>query len=135
MVSKDEYGQILSTALENAAQNAEKAFKIEIPRQFTIEMVGAGNPRRHNLSRERVVDLLYINEDQFWLLINIMVIEIDPEANMTVVSLSVTGHGPGRFEDTFHYANGTGPFHQVLPMNLKVSRLIPLGKAPEDFIP
>jgi hypothetical protein len=132
-VNKDEYQKIFDIALENASINAEKAFNLDVPRRFHVEVRGGGMSYRI-LPAENVVDAIYIDENQFWLLINVMVIEVMPDANLTIVSLTITGHGPGTFEQTFSYSDGKGPFHQVLPLELKLSRYIPLDKAPNDFI-
>lgn len=132
-VNKSEYQKIFELALENASKNAEKAFHVDVPRRFHIELRGASISYRV-LPSENVVDAIFIEENQFWLLINVMVIEVSLEANLTIISLNITGHGPGTFEQTFSYSDGKVPFHQVLPLELKLSRFIPLDKAPDDFI-
>ena len=132
-MNKNEYQKIFELALENASKNTEKAFNVAVPRRFHIELRGAGISYRV-LPSESVVDAIFIDENQFWLLVNVMVIEVNLESNLTIISLTITGHGPGTFEQTFSYSEGKGPFHQVLPLELKLSRYIPLDKAPDDFI-
>jgi hypothetical protein len=101
LVSKPEFKALVENDLENAAQNAEKTFEVSVPRRFQIDLIGAGKQKRL-LTPDEVVDDLYIDAHQFWLLINVMVTEILPDSNMTIISMNVSGHGPGPFEKPFN---------------------------------
>jgi hypothetical protein len=128
-MDKDGYRNLFYTALQTAAKNAEKVYQIGVPRTFHIDLLGAGHPQQ-TLPPESAIDALYISSDQFWLLIDVSIGEINLDGNYTLVHISVTGHGLSTFEHTWNYAKGCGPFKQVIALQLRMTRYAPL---PPDF--
>lgn len=127
-MTRDEFGKLFERVIENAAKNAELIFKIHVPRTFHIEIIGARRPRRI-LPPDKVVDDLFISESQFWQVINVGVTEVNTTYQFTIISLSVSGHEPGPFENTWNTPPGNGPFKQVV-YELKISQHLPI---PKDF--
>jgi hypothetical protein len=127
-VTRDEFRKLFERVIENAAKNAELIFKIHKPRTFHIEIIGAGRSRRI-LPPDVAVNDLYINENDFWKVINVGVTEINTTYQFSIISLTVSGHEPGPLEDTWNTPPGNGPFKQVV-YELKISKHLPI---PQDF--
>jgi hypothetical protein len=117
LVTKEEFGKLLDTALEKAAQNAEQILRQTIPRNFQISLFDPQNTS-NDIDVDSAVELLYIGDDQFYAIIDVAVLEVTPR--WTRVWMHPSGHQPRPFEDTYNYESGSGPFKQAIAIPIKV---------------
>jgi hypothetical protein len=115
-VTKDEFARRFGEALEVAAANAEARFRRPIPRNFRIELHGA-NHIRDLMEPAAAVDALYLDEDRFYVIIDLAVLGVGP--SWTTVFTRVSGHAPGPWEKTWNDPPGSGPFKQLLSAELR----------------
>jgi hypothetical protein len=101
---------LFEAELEKAAQYAEKRGGSSVPRNFIIELHGTGYSKEI-FDVETAAMALWIDEDSFWVVIDVSVKEISED--VTKVFVRASGHWPVPFEQTFNYASGTGPFKQI----------------------
>ncbi len=117
-MNKEEFKVLFERALEVAAQNAEEKIGHAVPREFEIEFHGkAPNPRI--LRKEEALEEIYIDADRFYRIINVAVRRISK--GVTTVFVGISGHAPGRFDQTWNRPSGSGPFKQVLANDLRLA--------------
>jgi hypothetical protein len=115
-MSKEEFQALFEHALEVAAQNAEKKLGRPVPRRFEIELHGLA-PHPRMLKPSEVIDEIYLGPDRFFIVIDIGVKAVSKKGCIVFVGLS--GHSPGPLTQTWNQPPGSGPFKQVLAINLK----------------
>ena len=107
-MNKSEFNQAFLSALEEAAIYAESSLGRRIPRNFVIELHGAGTSGAQ-MSPEDALDALFIDERRFYRIIDVAVIEVAP--NQTTVFVRASGHQPAPLEQT--WGGASGPFKQI----------------------
>lgn len=117
-MTKDEFAQLFRRYLDLAAQNAEERYKITVPRNFLIEFHGKGHSHRIPIDVDTAINDLFIDENTFFRVIDIMVIEVRKSA--TRVFVRPSGHHPEGFERTWNNPPGNGPFKQLISLDLQV---------------
>jgi len=110
-MSKEEFKTLFEHALETAARNAEKELGRAVPRQFEIEMGGLA-PHSRIMSKEAILEEIYLGPDQFYRIIDISVCRVSKD--VSTVYMVVSGHTPGPLNRTWNQPSGSGPFKQVL---------------------
>lgn len=117
-MTKEEFAQLFRHHLDLAAQNAEERYKITVPRNFLIELHDAGYSPRVPIDVDTAIDALFIDENTFFRVIDIMVIEVRKSA--TRVFVRPSGHHPEGFERTWNNPAGNGPFKRLISLDLRV---------------
>lgn len=88
-----------------------------MPRTFEIEMHGLV-PRSSVLTKEDVLEAIYLGPARFYRIIDVAVCQVGKD--FCTVFLTVSGHEPGTFSQTWNQPPGSGPFKQVLSDEIKV---------------
>ena len=105
-------------ALEIAARNAEKQLGFPVPRQFEIEMHGLCRHSRM-LSKEEAFEQIYLGPDLFYRVINVAVRRVGKHAS--TVFMGISGHAPCPLDQTWNQPPGSGPFKQVLSIEIELT--------------
>jgi hypothetical protein len=108
LMNKQEFRDIYYRCLEDAVVKAEQYRKVTLPRTFEIEFHGFGFSG-DLIDPEDACEFLYLGDDEFIYLVDLMVKRVTEET--TTIFVRVSGHWPReRFEETFNYKEGRGPF-------------------------
>lgn len=111
IMTKNEYLILFENALELAAKNVETMLGHAVPRHFEIEFNGL-TPKTRLLTVESALNELYIGPDLFYRIIDMAVRGVSNQH--CTVFLSVSGHPPGSFDQTWNQPADSGPFKQVI---------------------
>jgi hypothetical protein len=117
-MTRDTFKTLFESALEVAAENADKKLGRSVPRVFEIEMHGLA-PHARTLTKEHALDEVYIASDRFYRIIDLAVRRVSKD--VTTVFMRVSGHSPGSFADTWNQPIGSGPFKQLLADEIEVA--------------
>jgi hypothetical protein len=112
-LTKDEFEELFTRSARAAIADAETRLGRSLPTEFDVELHGAG-VSGEMASRERAVDLMYINNDTFYRLIDIAVKAIHRDRPLLFARIS--SHPPSTFDKTWNTPKGNGPF-KVLTSN------------------
>ena len=110
-MNKQEFGQLFFKSLSEAANIADKRLGKSVSRSFEIELHGADHSGSL-LSTKDALDALYIDDGQFFKIIDVAVIGISPKN--TRMFVRVSGHIPSSFDETWNQPPGMGPFKQLV---------------------
>jgi hypothetical protein len=110
-MTKDEFRKLFDHALATAIANAEQRLQHAIPANVQIMLHGAEH-RGDLLSPSEAAEALYLGEDIFYVVIDVMVIAFS--AQSTQVFMAASGHEPRSFDQTWNDPPGSGPFKQVM---------------------
>ena len=110
MMERQQVAELFGSALEDAARNAEAEIERSVPREFEIELHGAGHSRAL-LDPHAVLDILYLGPDRSYRVIDLAVTAVGPHRTRGFVRVS--GHQPGSWDQTWNDPLGSGPFHQL----------------------
>jgi hypothetical protein len=114
-MTKDEFSGLFGAALEAAAGNADEQLGHRVSRNFRIRF---GEPKAQSwIDPGTALDRLYLGEDQFYLIIDVAVVEA--AGDWTAVYVRPSGHRPGSFEQTWNDPPGSGPFKQLIAGTIK----------------
>jgi len=116
-MNKEEFGKLFLAELDIAANNAENALGREVPRDYQISLYGCGYSGI-NLTKEDALDILFLNENSFYLIIDLSVIKVSEQT--TTIFTRVSGHKPKNFGSTINFVQGHGPFNQLLAQSIEV---------------
>ena len=114
-MSKNEFQSLFLHILEEASQGAEIKMGIQISRNFEIRLYGAGHSNLP-LTTDAALNLLYIDEEQFYRVIDVSIIGIGKDK--TQVFVRASDHKPSSFEKTWNTPPGYGPFKQLIAKNI-----------------
>jgi hypothetical protein len=106
----DEFKQLFLSALEIAADNAEKALGKKIPHTYEVILHCTGHSG-DVLSVDEAAASLFIDENKFYAVIDVAVQQVS--LNATRVFVRCSGHAPVPFEKTWNFSNGNGSFKQL----------------------
>lgn len=115
-MTRNEFARLFEVALEEAARNAEKALSRDIPRVFKIRLHAAGLSGEL-LNVSSALEALYLGEDKFFRIIDLMVIEVN--STQSIVFVRPSSHTPSSFHDTWNDPPGMGPFKQIIAEKIK----------------
>lgn len=115
-MTKDDLRTLFEQALEIAAENAEKKLGMSVPRRFEIEVHGLA-PKARILMKDQALEEIYLGADRFYRIIDIAVCRISKD--VSTVFMGISGHAPGRLNETWNQPTGSGPFKQVLANEVK----------------
>lgn len=116
-MTRQEFRELFHTALHEAAKNAEQQLSQPVPHKFIIQLHGAGY-HGNLLDSAEAVDNIYLDENRFYRMIDVSVIEVDKDH--CVVFVRVSAHQPGTFDQTWNSPPGSGPFKQLRAQHIKV---------------
>lgn len=125
-MTRIEFEELFSKALDIAAKNAEEYFGISVPRDFRIAL---RNPRSETVLRvKHCLEQLYLGEDRFFRVIDLAVTKV--LGGVTTVFVRPSDHPPATFPMTAHFDEGMGPFHQLISAEIEVDNgvKIPMKK-------
>jgi hypothetical protein len=116
----EEFNKLFHEALQSAVKNAEKQLHKKIPLNLEIILHGAGH------SGDIVDPLvaakeLYLGENKFFRIIDVTVFKVS--RNKTTMFVRASSHRPSTFNQTWNNPPGSGPFKQLIPMDIKVEGL------------
>ena len=120
-MTKEEFRLLFERALEIAAENADKQVGRPVPRSFEIEMHGGVIPGVIPHSRIMKKDdafEVYLAPDRFYRVINVSVSRVSKD--VSTVRISISGHTPGPFNETWNQPPGNGLFKQVFATEVTV---------------
>ena len=117
MVTQQEFKTLFVKNKENAIAYAEEWFSRRIPREYLIELHGAGVSGKI-MSVDEALDKLYISPDRFWFVIDISVEEFDDKR--TCMFVRASGHPPVPWSRTWQQPPGQGPF-KILGPRIRLS--------------
>jgi hypothetical protein len=116
-MNKQEFCDLYYLCLEEAVVNAECHNAVTLPRQFEIEFHGLGFSREF-MDADLACDFLYLGDDEFVFLVDLAVMRATED--LTTVFLRVSDHThTTRFEETFNYREGRGPFKQLISLQFQ----------------
>lgn len=111
-MNRDEFKKLFERELEKATVAQEEIQQRKLPRNFEIEFYGEG-VSKELIDVDLAIDLLYTGENEFVYLVDVAAIGANTE--ITRVFVRASGYGPKEtFEETYNYAQGTGPFKQII---------------------
>ncbi|MBI5930092.1 MAG: hypothetical protein HY862_12345 [Chloroflexi bacterium] len=118
-MTKEEFAQLFRHHLDLAVQNAEERYNVSVPRNFVIEYYGKGHFHKvpAEIDVDTAIDALFIDENKFFLIIDLVILEI--RNSITRVFVRPSGHPPDVFERTWNDPPGSGPFHHMFHSNFR----------------
>lgn len=113
-MTKEIFKSLFQKALSTAAAKTESAANVTLPRDYMINLqaFGYSGPL---LTCDQSIERLYINEDEFYRIIDVAIIGIHPEYSVAFVRVS--GHAPGLFSATLN-PKELGPFNILVSEKL-----------------
>lgn len=116
-VVKQDFDDMFRAALDKAAASAESRLSVNVPREYIIELHGAGATKML-LGVEEAIDRLFVDDFSAYKKIDIAVIQI--KKNKTIVFVRASGYGPVPWQESFNFAEGEGPFDQLCFEDIEV---------------
>lgn len=110
-MEKNEFLKLFESHLDLARETLENLLQVELPQNYKIALRGLGYSGREKISVSEAVDKLYLEEELFFVFIDIMVYEADRDH--TVFFVRPSGHRPRPFDQTWNTPAGNGPFKQL----------------------
>ena len=117
MVSMEEFHKLFDEAISIAVSNASKRLQRSLPSHILILFHGLGYSGEL-VDVPTALNKLYINEKEFYAIIDLSVCEVDSKS--TTIYLVVSGHTPRAFEKTWNNPPGCGPFKQLEAENITI---------------
>lgn len=111
-MNREEFHELFYASLDKAAQIAEVKTGREVPRNYRLMLHGANYPGVL-FSPEEAFEILYLGNEQFYLLIDLGVMNVS--GGLTTIFTRVSAHDPGPFDSTYNQPKGSGPFKQLIP--------------------
>lgn len=118
IMNKEEFKKLFVRSLEIAAHNAEEFLGFKVSRNFKILLYGAGHSGLI-ITPNKALDVLYLGQDKFFRIVDLSVTEASK--NYTTVFLRVSSHEPSNFDSTWNDPKGSGPFKQLIPIEIKIT--------------
>lgn len=112
---RDEFVRLFHEQLELAVQNAERRFKIDLPRKYRIRLFPRGTMRGNELlDIDATLEYLYREDQLYPLYVDLAVEAVSIERVFTIVAVSVAKSELVPFELTWNFKYGAGPFKQQI---------------------
>jgi hypothetical protein len=118
-MNKENFRILFERALMQAAIYAEQQLDRQISSRFIIELHGA-KYRGVPLDVTSATDKLYLDEDHFYRIIDVAVIEVGED--YTKIFVRASSHHPATFDQTWNNPPGMGPFKQLRSQQIKISK-------------
>jgi hypothetical protein len=115
-MTKEQFATLFQEALSEATTEIEAQTQRTLPRHFLIELHAFGYGRNDRLSLTQTLDLLYINEEQFYRVIDIALIEVRSDA--TIFFVRVSGDHPSSWTETWNADSGKGSFKKMFAQTI-----------------
>ena len=112
----EEFRDLFAVTVETAINNAEMQLDKPIPRQYEISFHGFGYSGEI-VTFDEATKALYINENNFYRIIDVAVQKVTPSVSQVFVRVS--GHPPVPFSQTWNTPVGNGPFKQLIASNIE----------------
>lgn|SRR5665213_524753 len=109
MVTKEDFGKLLRSAISRASTIAELSSKYPVNYDVLCR-VSAPSSTYKLVLQDEAVDLLYISSDRFFKIIDTAIIRC--EGGVDIAFLRVSGHTPVIFSETWDPLD-LGPFKQI----------------------
>ena len=117
-MTRDEFKKLFESELEKAVVAQEEIQGRKLPRNFEIELYGLGSSGEI-IDADFAGDLLFLGENEFIYVVDIAA--LGASSQVTRFFVRTSGHEPkATFEETYNYAQGTGPFKQVIAMQFRM---------------
>ena len=116
-MERKEFKKLFEEALEKAVVAQEEIQQRKLPRKLEVEFHGQG-VSKELVDVELATDLLYLGENEFVYVVDIAA--IGANSTITRIFVRASGHQPReKFEDTYNYAEGSGPFKQMISLQFQ----------------
>ncbi|MEZ4864105.1 MAG: hypothetical protein R3C14_22505 [Caldilineaceae bacterium] len=115
-MTKNEFYTLFLQVLEQASCEVEDRLNAKISRNFDIHLYGVGYSD-YSLDVEKVVDIIYIDSQRFYRVIDVSITGIRDD--LTQVFVRVSDHEPSSFDRTWNTPPGYGPFKQLIAKEIK----------------
>ena len=129
-VNREEFRTYFNDALNVAAVQAEKHFRVHVPQQKSVELHGAGHGG-DRVAPDVAADALYLGPERFYKLVDVVIKWI--EGDTAVVFVRVAGFEPCPWEETLDPGR-LGPFKTTMlsgdirePLWHRIIRMLRLG--------
>ena len=109
-VNREEFRAYFYEALSIAAAQAEKEFRVNVPKHKSVELHGAGHGG-DRVTPDVAADALYLGSERFYKLIDVLIKWI--EGDTALVFVRVAGFEPCPWEETLD-PGGLGPFKTTM---------------------
>ncbi len=117
----DEFEKLFRDQLELAVQNAERRFKIDLPRKYRIRLSSRGTVRGNELfDIDATLKHLYREDQLYPLYVDLAVEAVSIDRAFTIVLVSAAKSELVPFELTWNYKSGAGPFKQQINEELSI---------------
>jgi hypothetical protein len=117
IIDKQQFRELFETALNEAAENAERILQADVSRDFLIELHLYGV---RLCDVDTALDNLYLGEDRAYKVIDVAVLRVEPDN--TTVFVRASGHDPVPWEETYQADKLQGPFKQMIYRDLSVAK-------------
>jgi len=115
-MNKSEFVELFRKNVERAILVGETVFSTSMPKGLLCELHGSGYSGA-TLSIDEVENLLFIDEDTFYRIIDIGIKLVG--SNDYRLFVRISPHPPSSFEDTWNNPDGNGPFKVLEPLKNK----------------
>ena len=112
-MDKENFMRLFVKNVEAAIAQAEKLLGRKLTQNMVFELHGVGLSGAR-LRFDEVFDRIYINDMEFYRIIDILVKTVT--VNEEVIFVRVSGHKPDVFEKTWNTPDGNGPFKVLEPI-------------------
>lgn len=103
-----DFSVLFYRVIEQAVQQAEAQFSIQLPKSRMVEFHGFGLSG-DKISLAAALEKVYLGDDLFFVLIDVVVIAYSD--NAAYIFMRISGHPPvDKFEKTYNSAIGLGAF-------------------------
>jgi hypothetical protein len=116
-MTKHEFKKLFLANVRKAITGAQKRLDLSLSEEFDIELHGGGFGGKI-VPLDRVIDILWISEDQFNPFIDIAVIAVI--GGRAKVFVRPSGYQATEFDQTFNTPKGNGPFKIMEAMNIAI---------------
>jgi hypothetical protein len=129
-VNREEFKAYFNDALNVATAEAEKHFRVNLPKHKSVELHGAGHGG-DRMAPDAAADALYLGPERFYKLIDVLIKWIEGDTAVTFVRAA--GFDPCPWEETLD-PGGLGPFKTTMlsadiqePLWHRIIRMLRLG--------
>jgi hypothetical protein len=116
-MNKDDFTSLFLISVRQALAEAQKRISVPFSQEFDIELHGGGVPGKIT-PLHRVVDIMYLGEELFYVIIDVGVKAIIKRK--PIVFVRISDHEPSSFEKTWNTPRGNGPFKVIEAVNIHI---------------
>ena len=108
-LSFDEFRALFHRVVEEKLEHLRTKTGREISSELKVQLLYGKYAKGTPILVDEALQVLYINEREFWKIIDIIIYKFNIDHTLIIMSLA-GGGGPVPFEKTAHMPKGSGPF-------------------------